>query len=112
MPASSRLAQQFAEIVAPGATLAIGSAEAVALFTEDSATAGANRNAISDFMVEDVEAAFDRLNGKAELVHAPKRLPWGNRTLRFGIRKVRWSASSCRSRTPRRLVSDPHRRRS
>lgn len=36
--------------------------------------AGANHNAILDFMVEDVEAAFDRLNGKAELVHAPKLL--------------------------------------
>lgn len=43
-------------------------------FAEDGAMAGANHNAILDFMVEDVEAAFDRLNGKAELVHAPKLL--------------------------------------
>lgn len=74
------LAPQFAEIVTPAATLAIGSAETVAVFAEDSAEPGANRTAILEFMVEDVDAVFDRLNGKAELVHEPKLLPWGNRT--------------------------------
>lgn len=74
------LAPQFAEIVTPGATLAIGSAETVAAFAEGSAEPGANRTAILEFMVEDVDAVFDRVKGNAELVHEPKLLPWGNRT--------------------------------
>src|SRR5580700_10206404 len=48
------LAPFFAEIVAPSATLAIGSLETVALFKEGSAEAGANRTAIIEFMVDDV----------------------------------------------------------
>lgn len=43
------LAPQFAEIVTPGATLAIGSAETVALFREGTAEPGANRTAILEF---------------------------------------------------------------
>ena len=77
------LAPQFAEIVTPAATLAIGSAETVALFSEGSAEPGANRTAILEFMVHDVDAAFARLKDKAELVHEPKLLPWGNRSVQF-----------------------------
>jgi predicted enzyme related to lactoylglutathione lyase len=55
------LAPQFAEIVTPAATLAIGSAETVAAFAGGSSEPGANRTAILEFMVEDVDAAFDRL---------------------------------------------------
>ncbi len=73
----------FAEIVTPGATLAVGSVETVALFEEGSAEAAANRTAILEFMVDDVDAEFARLNGKAELVHGPKLMPWGNRTALF-----------------------------
>ena len=42
----------FAEIVTPAATLAIGSAETVALWKEGSAEAGANRTAFVEFQVE------------------------------------------------------------
>jgi len=77
------LAPQFAEIVTPAGTLAIGSAETVALFREGSAEPGANRTAILEFMVEDVDAAFACLKDKAELVHEPKLLPWGNRSVQF-----------------------------
>jgi predicted enzyme related to lactoylglutathione lyase len=77
------LAPQFAEIVTPAATLAIGSAETVALFEEGSAEPAANRTAIVEFMVTDVDAAFDRLKDKVELVHAPKMMPWGNRSVQF-----------------------------
>lgn len=86
------LAPQFAEIVTPAATLAIGSAETVAAFAEGSAEPGANRTAILEFMVEDVDAVFDRVQGKAELVHEPKLLPWGNRT--FQVRDPEGSAVS------------------
>ena len=74
------LAPQFAEIVTPAATLAIGSAETVAAFAEGSAQPGSNRTAILEFMVADIDAVFDRLKDKAELVHPPRLLPWGNRT--------------------------------
>ena len=78
--AADWLAPQFAEIVTAGATLAIGSAETVAAFAEGSAEPGANRTAILEFMVEDVDAVFERVKGKGEPVHEPKLLPWGNRT--------------------------------
>ena len=81
--AAEWLAPQFAEIVTPAAALAIGSAETVAAFSEGSAEPGANRTAILEFMVDDVDAAFARLKDKAELVHEPKLLPWGNRSVQF-----------------------------
>lgn len=81
--AAEWLAPVFAEIVTPGATLAVGSAETVALFKEGSAEAAANRTAILEFMVDDVDAEFARLSGKADVVHEPKLLPWGNRTAQF-----------------------------
>lgn len=77
------LAPQFAEIVTPCATLAIGAAETVALFREGSAEPAANRTAILEFMVADVEAEFDRLKDDAEIVHEPKTMPWGNRAAQF-----------------------------
>src|ERR1700729_1675909 len=60
------LAPVFAEVLAPPATLAIGRLETVALFKEGSAEAGANRTAIIEFMVHDVDAEFARLKGKIE----------------------------------------------
>lgn len=77
------LAPVFAEIVTPSATLAIGSVETVALFKEGSAEAGANRTAIIEFMVDDVDAEFARVKGKVEVVHEPKMMPWGNRSVQF-----------------------------
>ncbi|MFT8326294.1 VOC family protein [Gluconobacter oxydans] len=77
------LAPQFAEIVTPGATLAIGSAETVALFLEGSAAPAANRTAILEFRVDDVDAEFTRLKDRVDVVIEPKLLPWGNRTAQF-----------------------------
>ncbi len=77
------LAPVFAEIVTPGAALAIGSAETVALFKEGSAEPGANKTAILEFMVSDVDAEFARLKDHIEVVHEPRDLPWGNRTVQF-----------------------------
>jgi uncharacterized glyoxalase superfamily protein PhnB len=77
------LAPQFAEIVTPSATLAVGSAESVALFKECSAEPASNRSAILEFMTADVDADFARLRDKAEVVHEPKTMPWGNRTAQF-----------------------------
>ncbi len=77
------LAPQFAEIVTPVATLAIGSTETVALFKVGSAEPAANRTAIIEFMVADVDAEYGRLKDKVELVHEPKMMPWGNRAVQF-----------------------------
>jgi uncharacterized glyoxalase superfamily protein PhnB len=77
------LAPVFAEIVTPGATLAFGAAETVALFKEGSAEPASNRTAILEFQVEDVQAEFARLKDEVEVVHEPKMMPWGNRAAQF-----------------------------
>jgi uncharacterized glyoxalase superfamily protein PhnB len=77
------LAPVFAEIVTPAATLAIGSAETVALWQAGSAEPGANRTAYIEFQVEDIDADYERLKDKVQLVHELKTMPWGNKTFQF-----------------------------
>jgi uncharacterized glyoxalase superfamily protein PhnB len=77
------LAPVFAEIVTPAATLAIGSAETVALWKEGSAEPGANRTAYIEFQVDDIDAEYERLRDKVQLVHELKMMPWGNKTFQF-----------------------------
>lgn len=77
------LAPQFAEFVTAGATLAIGGAETVPLFKAGSAEPAANRSAIIEFMVADVDADYERLRNKIEVVQEPKMMPWGNRSAQF-----------------------------
>ena len=77
------LVPSFAEIVTPAATLAINTAETVALFKEGSAEPCANRTAILEFQVDDVDAEFARLKAEVEVVLEPKTMPWGNRAAQF-----------------------------
>ncbi len=77
------LAPQFAEIDTPAATLAIGGVDTVALFQAGSAEPAANRTAILEFMVENVDADYERLKDKVAVVHEPKLMPWGNRSVQF-----------------------------
>jgi uncharacterized glyoxalase superfamily protein PhnB len=77
------LVPTFAEIVTPAATLAINTAETVALFKEGSAEPGANRTAILEFQVDDVDAEFARLRAEVQVVLEPKTMPWGNRAAQF-----------------------------
>ncbi len=77
------LAPVFAEIVMPGATLAIGAVETVAMWKEGSGAPGSNRTACLEFQVEDIEAEYERLKDKVPLVHELKTMPWGNRTFQF-----------------------------
>ena len=77
------LAPVFAEIVTPAATLAIGAAETVRAWQEGSAEPGANRTALLEFQVEDIDAEYARLKDKVPLVHELKTMPWGNRTFQF-----------------------------
>jgi uncharacterized glyoxalase superfamily protein PhnB len=81
--AAEWLAPVFAEIVTPAGTLAIGGAETVALFSPGSAAPGANRTAILEFQVDDVDREFARLKGAALVVQEPKTMPWGNRAAQF-----------------------------
>ena len=74
----------FAEIPTPAATLAIGSERTVPLFGAGSAEAAANRSAIVEFLVADVDAEFARLrDGLSDVVTEPRDMPWGNRALLF-----------------------------
>jgi predicted enzyme related to lactoylglutathione lyase len=74
----------FAEIPSPVGTLAIGSEKTVPLFGVGSAEPAANRTAIIEFIVDDVDAEYERLRGQlSEVVMAPTTMPWGNRSLLF-----------------------------
>lgn len=74
----------FAEIPTPIGTLAIGSDKTVPLFGDGSAEAAANRSAILEFIVEDVDSEYERLRQHiAEVVTEPTTMPWGNRALLF-----------------------------
>lgn len=74
----------FAEIPTPVGALAIGSEKTVALFGAGSAEPGANRSAIIEFIVDDVDGEYLRLQGQLdEVVTEPTTMPWGNRALLF-----------------------------
>ncbi|CAM3085479.1 VOC family protein [Mycobacterium simiae] len=74
----------FAEIPTPVGVLAIGSDKTVALFGRGSAEPAANRSAIIEFIVDDVDADYQRLRGQvAQIVTEPTTMPWGNRALLF-----------------------------
>ena len=77
-----RPAEGFAEIRFEGATLAISSEHLIELFNVGAATAAANRSAILEFEVEDVDAVFERMNASGTNIVMPTTLmPWGNRSL-------------------------------
>ncbi|BBY02191.1 VOC family protein [Mycobacterium seoulense] len=72
----------FAEIPTPVGTLAIGSDKTVPLFAAGSAEPAANRSVIVEFIVDDVDAQYERLRESVgEVVTAPTTMPWGNRAL-------------------------------
>src|SRR5881628_2117901 len=72
--------QLFAEISTPAGNLAIGSDKTVPLFGAGSAEPGANRSAIIEFLVDDVDSEYERLRVHVgEIVTAPTTTPWGNR---------------------------------
>ncbi|BCM18620.1 VOC family protein [Mesorhizobium sp. J8] len=82
----TRYTEDFAELVTEAGTLAIGSTRTLQLFGgDDVASPAANRTAIIEFRVADVDAEYRRLGGLIEgaLVQAPTTMPWGNRSLLF-----------------------------
>jgi catechol 2,3-dioxygenase-like lactoylglutathione lyase family enzyme len=77
--------EDFAELVTPACTLAIGSTRTLQLFGGDVARAADNHTAIIEFRVGDVDAEFSRLSDALEdaIVQKPTTMPWGNRSLLF-----------------------------
>ncbi|WP_078278913.1 VOC family protein [Mycobacteroides franklinii] len=74
----------FAEIPTSVGTLAIGSDKTVPMFGQGSAEPAANRSAILEFIVDDVDAEYARLRAQlSEVVTEPTTMPWGNRALLF-----------------------------
>ncbi|WP_459548511.1 VOC family protein [Nocardia sp. X0981] len=74
----------FAEIVTPAGTLALGSTRTVALFAAGSARPADNHTAIIEFLVPDVDADYRRLRDTVEdFINQPTTMPWGNRSLLF-----------------------------
>ena len=79
---AERPAPVFAELVLPGATLAIGHSDTVPLFGAGAAHAADNHTAIVEFQVEDLDAEYARLRPLVETwVQEPTTLPWGNRSM-------------------------------
>ncbi|MGI8414615.1 MAG: VOC family protein [Nakamurella sp.] len=76
----------FAELAMPHCTLAIASTRTMALFGRDAAHAADNHTVIIEFLVEDVDAEWERLTAHhldIDLVNEPVTQPWGNRSLQF-----------------------------
>jgi len=74
----------FAEIPTRAGTLAIGSDKTVPLFGVGCAEPAANRSAIIEFIVDDVDSEYSRLRAHLdEVVTEPTTMPWGNRALLF-----------------------------
>jgi predicted enzyme related to lactoylglutathione lyase len=67
-----------------GATLAIVSRSVAELMHGGQWVGGANRSAILEFTVEDVDAERSRLDGLiTQWLQEPKDMPWGNRSMLF-----------------------------
>ncbi|MCP2264073.1 VOC family protein [Promicromonospora thailandica] len=78
---ADRPSPEFAELRTARGTLAVGSTRTVPLFAAGSAEPAANRTAIVEFLVDDVDAAATRLGDTVETVSGPATMPWGNRSL-------------------------------
>lgn len=81
---ASRVGEDFAELSTARATLAIGAARTVPVFAPGAARPAENRSVIIEFLVDDVDAAYENLAGfLPALVSEPTTMPWGNRSLLF-----------------------------
>lgn len=83
---AARYTEDFAELVTPACTLAIGSTRTLALFGGPHvAEAACNRTAIIEFRADDVDATYASLGDlpAESLVQPPTTMPWGNRSLLF-----------------------------
>ena len=82
---ATRFGDVFAELSTPACTLAIGSTRTLKMFHAEGVLYPAqNRSAIIEFLVEDVDKEFVRLQEYvADFLQEPTTMPWGNRSLLF-----------------------------
>ncbi len=74
----------FAELPTTAGTLAIAGTATVPLFGVGSAEPGVNRSVIIEYLVDDVDAAYEKLRDVVEdVVTGPTTMPWGNRAFLF-----------------------------
>lgn len=81
-----RYTDDFAEIKTPASNLAIGSTKTLQFFGgESTARPAENHTVIVEFLVDDVDAEFERLKKDLtpDLVQEPTVMPWGNKSLLF-----------------------------
>ncbi|WP_130734655.1 VOC family protein [Flavobacterium sp. J27] len=76
--------EDFAEVKLKSFTLAIGSLRTLAFFGEGVAQAATNKSLIIEFLVDNVDKEFERIQQlTTEIVQQPTTMPWGNRSLLF-----------------------------
>jgi uncharacterized glyoxalase superfamily protein PhnB len=76
--------EDFAELVTPSCTLAIGSKRTMDMFGAGAARPADNHTAIIEFRVDDVDKEYERLDKVVvDFVQRPTTQPWGNRSLMF-----------------------------
>jgi catechol 2,3-dioxygenase-like lactoylglutathione lyase family enzyme len=76
----------FAELRTDTVVLAIGSVRTLQHFGGDHvASPGTNRSVIIEFLVDDVDAHYERIAAFLDdkVVQVPTTMPWGNRSLLF-----------------------------
>ncbi|PQA94002.1 glyoxalase [Chryseobacterium shigense] len=81
-----RYTPDFAELKTTTATLAIGSTRTLQFFGGDLiAQPAENRSAIIEFLVDDVDQEFERLQHllSSSIIQEPTMMPWGNKSLLF-----------------------------
>ena len=77
----TRLAPVFVEFRLDGATLAISHENLVKQNNAGAAISAANRSAIIEFQVQDVDAEAARLGDAVDYAMKPATMPWGNRSM-------------------------------
>ena len=79
------LTDDFVEMVTPSATFALSHPRRVAFISENTPRAAANESAIVEFLVDDVDDLFTRLQsefgGDLVVVQSPTMMPWGNQSV-------------------------------
>ncbi|EHQ26128.1 VOC family protein [Mucilaginibacter paludis] len=76
--------EDFAELANGTATLAIGSTRTLSLFGEGIAEPASNKSVIIEFLVDNVDEAYERIKALVPVVvQNPTTMPWGNRSLLF-----------------------------
>jgi len=81
--AADRPAPVFAELRYPSCTLALGHTSTAELFN-NAARPAQNQTAIIEWVVDDVDAEYQRLKPiVSDWEQAPTLMPWGNRSILF-----------------------------